>query len=299
MARHPETEIVSTIVLPDALPCRLSVGLTAVNPYEIRICDWSRGRARSPTLEARFAAFALEIACSGRKSITPTAGPGLELAPGTIAALSPGTYQLDESADYRARLLFFNERFPGDFLQQNFSSVPLPSALTAIGCNVGEGGARAVDDAIDSVLAGPTFAPCRARVLLQDTFLRMLAVSPSDVRGFVAAAALRDHGGLPAFIAAHAAEGLSNRELARKSGRSLSAFHRQFVATFGTTPQRWLMERRLQRAKVLLSSSSLPITEIAYETGFRDPAHFSRAFKQRFGTPPRALRRSGLASRDK
>jgi AraC family transcriptional regulator, positive regulator of tynA and feaB len=56
---------------------------------------------------------------------------------------------------------------------------------------------------------------------------------------------------------------------------------------------RYVWERRLERCRQLLlapAASGANISDIAYRCGFSDPAHFSRAFKQRFGCSPRAYR---------
>lgn len=79
-------------------------------------------------------------------------------------------------------------------------------------------------------------------------------------------------------------------DYARLSGRSLSAFKRDFQEIFGTPPGRWLRERRLERARGLLSSGALQVSEVAFQCGFENLSHFSRAFKEQFGHAPGALR---------
>lgn len=79
-------------------------------------------------------------------------------------------------------------------------------------------------------------------------------------------------------------------DFARLCGRSLSAFKRDFETTFQTTPGRWLLARRLQHADILLRTSGQSISEIAFDSGFENTSHFSRAFKQYFGYPPTAAR---------
>jgi len=85
---------------------------------------------------------------------------------------------------------------------------------------------------------------------------------------------------------------LKLEEFARMSNRSLSAFKRDFQHLFGTTPGKWLLEKRLSYARHLLSTTQSTINEIAFESGFETVSHFSRAFKERFGSPPSALRQS-------
>jgi AraC-like DNA-binding protein len=79
---------------------------------------------------------------------------------------------------------------------------------------------------------------------------------------------------------------LSIEDYARLCGRSLSAFKRDFETYFKTTPGRWLLERRLKQAKLLIETSNKSISEITFESGFENTTHFSRSFKQQFGSSP-------------
>ena len=46
---------------------------------------------------------------------------------------------------------------------------------------------------------------------------------------------------------------------------------------------------RLQQAKILLETTSLNVSEIAYQVGFNDPAYFTRAFKKQYGRTPKSF----------
>ena len=72
--------------------------------------------------------------------------------------------------------------------------------------------------------------------------------------------------------------------------RSLSSFKREFRKLYGTSPGRWLLERRLERSASLLQTTGLSVTEIMLECGFEELSHFSRAFKVRFGRSPSRYR---------
>jgi AraC-like DNA-binding protein len=80
-------------------------------------------------------------------------------------------------------------------------------------------------------------------------------------------------------------------EFAVLCNRSLSSFKRDFMATFHTTPGRWLTERRLEYARQLLNKGKLSIRDIAFECGFENSTHFSRIFKQKFGFSPMVCRK--------
>ncbi|MTB49999.1 helix-turn-helix transcriptional regulator [Lewinella sp. W8] len=83
--------------------------------------------------------------------------------------------------------------------------------------------------------------------------------------------------------------GLNVEELADLAGLSLSSFYRAFKKEFGEAPHKWLMNRRLQAAYELLKNTDRSVTDICYQMGFKDVAHFSRRFKQHFGVPPSAV----------
>ena len=84
---------------------------------------------------------------------------------------------------------------------------------------------------------------------------------------------------------------LSLEVYASLCNRSLSAFKRDFEKVFGSTPGRWLLEKRLHHGLHLLSNQRKNVGEAAFESGFESSAHFSRAFKRRFGKGPAEMRR--------
>ena len=92
---------------------------------------------------------------------------------------------------------------------------------------------------------------------------------------------------LPPFMEEHYLFDLSVPELARYSGRSLSAFKRDFKRISPLTPEKWVLQRRLQDAHRLLAAGGCRVTEAMTEAGFKDPASFCRAYKREYGYPPR------------
>jgi AraC-like DNA-binding protein len=85
---------------------------------------------------------------------------------------------------------------------------------------------------------------------------------------------------------------ISLDELARECGLSRSHFARAFHKSFGTPPHRWLMVRRLERARELLETSAMPIAEVAERSGFASQSHLTRVFSGTFGVSPGQFRRA-------
>jgi AraC-like DNA-binding protein len=78
--------------------------------------------------------------------------------------------------------------------------------------------------------------------------------------------------------------------LCRVSGVSQAHFARSFKEAFGLPPHRYLLTRRIERAKAMLRETDLPITEIAYQTGWESLGTFGRTFRDVTGESPRAVR---------
>jgi len=83
------------------------------------------------------------------------------------------------------------------------------------------------------------------------------------------------------------------RRLARVSGVSEAHFARSFKDAFGVPPHRYLLTRRIERASALLRDTDLPITEIAFRTGWESLGTFGRTFRDVTGESPSAVRRRG------
>jgi AraC-like DNA-binding protein len=78
--------------------------------------------------------------------------------------------------------------------------------------------------------------------------------------------------------------------LARTAHVSCAHFSRQFRATFGETPHRYLQRRRVERAMELLRETDRPVTEICFDVGFNSLGTFSHTFRRIVGESPSSYR---------
>jgi AraC family transcriptional regulator len=84
--------------------------------------------------------------------------------------------------------------------------------------------------------------------------------------------------------------------VARACGLSTPHFGRAFTKSFSVPPHRWLLIRRLEKAKALLMEPEQTLANIANECGFFDQSHLSHAFSRYFGQSPGAWRISYRSS---
>jgi AraC-like DNA-binding protein len=79
---------------------------------------------------------------------------------------------------------------------------------------------------------------------------------------------------------------LSMKEIASYTGRSLATFKRDFAKISSLSPQKWLIQKRLEEARNKIYSEGKKASEACFEVGFKNLSHFSTTFKRRYGFPP-------------
>jgi AraC-like DNA-binding protein len=94
------------------------------------------------------------------------------------------------------------------------------------------------------------------------------------------------------------AEPLDLDAIAREAGYSRFHFIRAFRDTYGQTPRDYLSARRVERARELLRTANLTVTEVCFLVGFSSLGTFSARFKREVGLTPsdyreREVRRGG------
>ena len=63
---------------------------------------------------------------------------------------------------------------------------------------------------------------------------------------------------------------------------------RDFKKISDLTPEKWLIRKRLEVAYALMKEGGKKVVDVYAEVGFKNPSHFSTAFKKQYGMPPTA-----------
>jgi len=88
------------------------------------------------------------------------------------------------------------------------------------------------------------------------------------------------------FLNGNYMEDLTMEQIASFTGRSLATFKRDFKKISNLTPQKWLIKKRLETAYIKLKEEGKKVQDVSIEVGFKNPSHFSTAFKKQYGIPP-------------
>lgn len=86
------------------------------------------------------------------------------------------------------------------------------------------------------------------------------------------------------------ADAIYVEDMARAAGLSRAHFSRAFQRTFGESPHRYLLTRRLERAAALLRSTDRTVIDVCFLVGLESVGSFTTSFGRMFGVSPRAYR---------
>jgi AraC family transcriptional regulator len=121
---------------------------------------------------------------------------------------------------------------------------------------------------------------------------RFRSSKPLAERRNVSAAVARR---LTKYVEAHLDRALCNDELAAVADVPALTFHKRFKFTFGLSPHRYVMRRRLVSACGLLRDATTSLADAAAAAGLCDQSHMTRLFKAHLGVTPGRWRRGALA----
>lgn len=110
-------------------------------------------------------------------------------------------------------------------------------------------------------------------------------VDSSVSRGRISAKHFRAVGQARDYLDAHAQQTVTSAQLEAMTGLSRYELARHFRACLGTSPYRYLLMRRLDRARALIQRG-MPLADAALSSGFADQSHMTRHFKRTYGMPP-------------
>ena len=129
------------------------------------------------------------------------------------------------------------------------------------------------------------------RIKLNELIYLLLSEEDGCIRHKVLRSSDSDSGHFMNVVYENIFNDISVEMLAEQTNRSLTSFKKEFKRLFNAPPHRWIIEQRLDRAKIMLSSTSRTVSEIGAECAFANISHFIKLFKQRYHETPASFRR--------
>ncbi|WP_343688570.1 AraC family transcriptional regulator [Chitinophaga sp.] len=221
----------------------------------------------------------------------------LQVNPSSIVLLKRGIYGMTEIVpegfEYEALLLFFPDSVLQSFLRQHQlqSDKLIPDPRSYVMLPTG--------DLLHSFREQyMLFFQHRAenmeailQLKIQEAFLLLLAGGHRDtILNFFHSITHAQPANIAYIVNTHLLQPLTLAELAQLSGRSLASFKRDFQQYFNCSPKKWINEKRLAHARMLLLNNDMNVSEVALACGFENVPHFIKIFKQEFGDTPSSLR---------
>jgi AraC family transcriptional regulator len=186
------------------------------------------------------------------------------------AAQRPATYDTIISEIVRGGSVYFEPRHP--------INDPLASQIVSTLTHEMEG------DILDHILVDALNTALAVRILCHFVDPSKITLAPSNGLSRERRQRVCD------YIEAHLDDRLTLADLAGVACLSPYHFSRSFKQAVGVGPQRYVMERRIERAKTLMRRTRQPLASIALEVGFTDQSHLTAIFRREIGMTPGRFR---------
>ncbi|WP_207536174.1 helix-turn-helix domain-containing protein [Desertivirga arenae] len=148
---------------------------------------------------------------------------------------------------------------------------------------------------IKALLAESKELPNSIRLLkIEELLLYLLHADPERFRAIQVLSSDREQLHLKKVVESHIGQQITVDELAFICHMSVSTFKRRFSEIYHTTPQKWLLSRKLELAAELLGSAEESPSEIYLKVGYQNHSSFTEAFRKHFGTTPSQYQQARL-----
>ena len=252
-------------------------------------------RNQDPPLknEVFFEEHAVIFVLEGEKKFV-SATQTIHVRKGNIVFIRRGYYVMQETIDtnYRSLVFFFNEKLLKEFVGQHlglFENTLLRNEenSTLLVFETTESLEKFTESIFPYFTLETQYLNHFLGLKLQELLLHILEI---DVSGQFKSILFSLYKGekvdLEYLMQSYYLKLLSLEELSRLSGRSLSAFKRDFQEKFNTSPAFWIKNKRLEYAGLQLENTDKNVSEISMEIGYESISHFIKAFKEKFGNTP-------------
>ncbi|EQA36055.1 DNA-binding helix-turn-helix protein [Leptospira inadai serovar Lyme str. 10] len=295
------TPTVKVIIAPETLKGMPGVEMIAFGADGNSAIIYKKLIKHLPEREVFAKAASLTIVCRGKKRITSSGGDFFELGENEAIFLPPDLYMISEllpakGGVFESYIFFFQDSLIEEFLKTKRVRLVSDSVGDLFRIPYG-GGLKLYAENLR-----PLFASLgrKSDGLLRIKLLEALQIfASSDKTGifpdWLFKVSKDRHRDLKGFMEKNFDKPLTVEDFAALTGRSISSFQRDFKRRYGISPKKWLISRRLEKAKRLLEIGGTGVADAALVIGYENTSHFIRAFQNQYGvTPGEFLKNRGL-----
>ena len=218
-------------------------------------------------------------------------GEDIPFSPGQMFILSPADFHKNtpksgESYDY------YGVKFPYELLDKRLvglcalNKFPITVKLSEDLFTVAK---EIFERLIDEYKNGKDRIACHIYMQTMIEQLMIIAIREYSESGHTVQSAFLNRA--LGYIYSHFSDNITVCDVAEYMGYTPNYFNTLFKESVGIPFGKHLRELRLSYASNLLKSGDIPITEVAFDSGFENSAHFSRSFHEKFGLSPKEYRK--------
>ena len=243
------------------------------------------------TVENNLFSFLLE----GEKRVHLQGEP-IHIQAGQFLLLARGNTLMSEKLSvggrYRSLLFFFEESVLRDFLTKHPGLSGAGKGTLPIVPFVADDFIRNYLHSLELMLAAPGLPEDLQLLKFEELMLYLAGKYPDLLYSF----RLSDphdahHRQLMAVVEGNVNHAITVDELAFLCNMSLSTFKRKFARVYATSPNKWLLQKRMSLAASLLDNQEKP-SEVYHKVGYENHSSFTQSFKQVYGMTPREFQGS-------
>jgi AraC-like DNA-binding protein len=213
---------------------------------------------------------------------------------GDVLFVKRGYYLMSESINeaYKSLVFFIDEKILKEFVSQNLelfenttSLDPNSSWLLTLKSNEAFG--KYIESILPYFKSKTKYLNQFLKLKVQELLLHLLEFDPNNqLKNLLFSIYTGQKADLEFILNTFYLKPLNLDELAKLSGRSLSAFKREFQELFGQSPGHWIKDKKLEHAAFLIKNKMGNVEEVAETIGYESVSHFIKSFKEKYGHTP-------------
>lgn len=213
---------------------------------------------------------------------------------GDVLFVKRGYYLMSESINeaYKSLVFFIDEKILKEFVSQNLelfenttSIDPNSSWLLTLKSNEAFG--KYIESILPYFKSKTKYLNQFLKLKVQELLLHLLEFDPNNqLKNLLFSIYTGQKADLEFILNTFYLKPLNLDELAKLSGRSLSAFKREFHELFSQSPGQWIKDKKLEHAAFLIKNKMGNVEEVAETIGYESVSHFIKSYKEKYGHTP-------------